>query len=152
MLFCPERTGLPSPTRSRSTAVGAARRASPIMHAVRCATCVPRGTCKLASPKISVYGTPRVFEGNLTTSILNILLRNGFPIATVCGGKAQCGKDLIRIRSGERFFSPRREREARLLERLAAEGEPAGRDIRLACQSYVYGDVEIEVLHMAGRA
>ncbi|HVP19584.1 MAG TPA: 2Fe-2S iron-sulfur cluster-binding protein [Spirochaetia bacterium] len=106
----------------------------------------------MASPKISIYGTSRIFEGNLTTSILNTLLRNGFPIETVCGGKAQCGRDIIRIRSGERFFSPLREREAQLLGLLAAQGEPAGPDIRLACQSYVYGDVEIEVLHVAGRA
>jgi len=105
----------------------------------------------VTSPKIRIHGTSRVYEGNLTTSILNILLRNGFPIATICGGKAQCGKDIIRIKSGARFFSPRRERETQLLQRLAAQGEPGGADIRLACQSYVYGDVEIEVLHLAGQ-
>ena len=105
----------------------------------------------MTPPKIRIHGTQQAFEGNLTTSILNILLRNGFPIQTVCGGKAQCGRDIIRIKSGERFFSPRRERETRLLAQLAARGEPAGPDIRLACQSYVYGDVEIEVLHRAGR-
>jgi ferredoxin len=106
----------------------------------------------MTTPRIKIYGTSSVFDGNLTTSILNILLRNGFPIATVCGGKAQCGRDLIRIRSGGRFFSPRRDRETQLLDRLAAQGEPSGPDIRLACQSYVYGDVEIEVLHMAVRS
>ena len=104
----------------------------------------------MKTPKISIHGTSQVFEGNLTTSILNILLRNGFPIQTICGGKVECGRDLIRIKSGRKFFSPRKDRETRLLAQLATRGEPAGPDIRLACQSYVYGDVEIEVLHLAG--
>ena len=104
----------------------------------------------MPAPWIRIHGTSAAFEGNLTTSLLNILLRNGFPIETICGGKAQCGRDLIRIRAGGRFFSPLRDREARRLSALAAQGEPSGPDIRLACQSYVYGDVEIEVLHMAG--
>jgi len=102
-------------------------------------------------PKIRIHGTRLVFEGNLTTSVLNILLRNGFPIETICGGKAQCGRDLIRIREGGRFCSPLRERERRLLSELAGRGEPTGPDIRLACQTFVYGDVEIEVFHTAGK-
>jgi ferredoxin len=105
----------------------------------------------MKAPRISIYGTSHVFEGSLTISILNTLLRNGFPIQTICGGKAQCGRDIIRIRSGDRFFSPRRDRETKLLAQLASRGEPSGPDIRLACQSYVRGDVEIEVLHVAGR-
>ncbi len=91
-----------------------------------------------------------MFECNLTTSVLNVLLRNRFPIATLCGGRASCGRDLIRIREGSEFFSPKRDTEARRLAALAADGEPSGTDIRLACQSYVRGDVVIEVLHMMG--
>jgi len=105
----------------------------------------------MTKPKIRIRGTSYVFEGNLTTSILNILLRNEFPIQTICGGKAQCGRDMIRIIAGEKFLSARRDRETRLLAQLAARGEPSGPDIRLACQSYIRGDVEIEVLHMAGK-
>jgi ferredoxin len=101
-------------------------------------------------PKIRVFGRPEVFECNLTTSVLNVLLRNRFPIHTVCGGRALCGRDLIRIREGAQFFSPRREMETRRLAQLAKAGEPSGDDIRLACQSYVRGDVTIEVLHLAG--
>jgi ferredoxin len=101
-------------------------------------------------PKIQIAGRPEVFECNLTTSVLNVLLRNGFPIHTVCGGRASCGRDLIRILEGAEFFSPRRELETRKLTSLAKAGEPSGEDIRLACQSYVRGDVTIEVLHLAG--
>ena len=103
-------------------------------------------------PKIRIYGRTEVFECNLTTSILNVLLQNRFPIATLCGGRASCGKDLIRIREGASFFSPRRELEKRRLASLAAAGEPSGDNIRLACQSYVRGDVVIEVLHLRTEA
>ncbi len=105
----------------------------------------------MKTPRIKIFGTSQVFEGNLTTSLLNILLRNDFPIQTICGGKAECGRDLIRIRSGEKFLSTRKERETRLLKELADRGQPSGSDIRLACQCYVRGDVEIEVFHLSGR-
>jgi ferredoxin len=100
---------------------------------------------------IRVEGRDDVFETNLTTSILNVLLRNSFPIQTQCGGRAQCGRDLIRIRSGAQFLSPLRDVETRRLAALARDGEPAGPDIRLACQTYVRGDVVIEVLNIASR-
>jgi ferredoxin len=101
-------------------------------------------------PKIRIHGRPEVFECNLTTSVLNVLLRNRFPIHTLCGGRASCGRDVIRIREGAGYFSPRREMEKRRLASLALAGEPSGDDIRLACQSYVRGDVTIEVIHLAG--
>jgi ferredoxin len=99
-------------------------------------------------PTIRIYGSPEAFECNLTTSILNVLLRNRFPIDTLCGGRASCGRDLIRIREGAAFFSPRRERETKRLASLAAAGEPSGKDMRLACQTFVRGDVVIEVIHL----
>jgi ferredoxin len=98
---------------------------------------------------ISIHGRPEVFPCNLTTSILNVLLLNAFPIETICGGRAMCGRDLVRIRAGAEFLSPRRERETRRLEQLAKEGEPSGPDMRLACQTYVRGDVVIEVIHLS---
>ncbi len=97
-------------------------------------------------PSIRVAGSNEAYETNLTTSILNVLLRNRFPIRTECGGRAQCGRDLIRVTAGAQFLSPRREPEARRLAALAREGRPQGPDIRLACQTYVRGDVVIEVL------
>jgi ferredoxin len=79
--------------------------------------------------------------------LLNALLRNRFPIQTLCGGRASCGRDLIRVHSGAQFLSPPREAETKRLRSLAAEGEPSGPDIRLACQTYIRGDVLIEILH-----
>jgi len=101
-------------------------------------------------PIIRIHGRDEAFPCNLTTSILNVLLSNGFPIATLCGGRANCGRDLIRIREGSQFVSPKRDVESRRLAALAAAGEPSGADVRLACQSYVRGDVVIEVIHLRG--
>ena len=98
-------------------------------------------------PLIRIHGSGESFEANLTTSILNVLLMNRYPVPTICGGRAQCGRDLIRIVSGHEFVSPLREREKIRLAALAAEGAPGGPDMRLACQCYVRGDVEVEVVN-----
>ncbi len=97
---------------------------------------------------IHIVGRPETFDVNLTTSLLNALLRNKFPIQTLCGGRASCGRDLIRVHQGAEFLSPRREMEIKRLRSLADEGEPSGPDIRLACQTYTRGDVLIEILHL----
>jgi ferredoxin len=93
-------------------------------------------------PRIRVIGTERVIEGDLTTSLLNTLLREAVGIDTVCGGKAQCGRCLIRIVSGAEFLSPMRELEVRKLGALGA-----AQDMRLACQTHTRGDIGIEVVH-----
>jgi adenylate cyclase len=92
---------------------------------------------------VSIHGRAESFAADITTSLLNILLRNGFPIDTVCGGRAACGRCLLRIRSGEAFLSPIREREAARLSSLGA-----GPGMRLACQCHTRGDVEIEVINI----
>ena len=94
-------------------------------------------------PTIRIHDRPDPFEAELSTSILNVLLRNRFPIDTLCGGRAICGRCLIRIRSGTEMLSPMRERES---VRLAALG--AGFGMRLACQTHTRGDIEIEVVNM----
>jgi ferredoxin len=99
---------------------------------------------------IRIVGRPDAIEVNLTTSLLNALLRNQVPIQTLCGGRASCGRDLIRIHEGAHFLSPRREMETRRLGSLSEAGEPSGPDIRLACQTYTRGDIIIEVLHPRG--
>jgi ferredoxin len=104
-------------------------------------------------PSVRVVGDRGgTFPAAMTTSLLNVLLAAGFPIQTVCGGRAQCGRDLVRVISGGEFLSPVREAEARRLAALARAGEPGGPAMRLACQAYTRGDVVIEVIHRAGDA
>ena len=92
---------------------------------------------------IRIHGRPESFAADISTSLLNILLRNRFPIDTICGGRAICGRCLVRIRSGEAFLSPIREAEATRLAALEA-----GPGMRLACQCHTRGDVEIEVINI----
>jgi len=91
---------------------------------------------------IRVHGRAEPLPSTPAVSLLNLLLRSAGPIQTVCGGRAQCGRCLIRVLSGQENLSPRREAEVR---RLAALG--AGPDMRLACQSYTRGDVEIQIMN-----
>ena len=73
-------------------------------------------------------------------SILNSLLRDGVAINHVCGGKAQCGTCRIQIIEGDTYLSPMNERER---IRFATIGNPP--DTRLACQTYAFGDIVIDV-------
>lgn len=90
------------------------------------------------------------FSASPARSILNTLLSGGYPIDTVCGGRARCGRCLIRVRSGNGVLSPRTAAEQ---ARLAALGiDHSAPESRLACQTYTRGDVEIEVAHLRKRS
>ena len=73
-------------------------------------------------------------------SILNILLRNDVKIMHKCGGKMQCGTCRIRILEGSKYLSPQKPEEKYRLEAVNAE-----KGDRLACQTYAYGDIAIEI-------
>ncbi|MBN2509384.1 MAG: (2Fe-2S)-binding protein [Spirochaetales bacterium] len=73
-------------------------------------------------------------------SILNTLLRNEIPVHHACGGHAQCGTCRVRIVKGAERLSPIHDDERR---RLAAAGAPP--DFRLACQTFAFGDVTIQI-------
>ena len=83
------------------------------------------GTSVVASPAVSV---------------LNALVREGVRIRHDCGGKALCG--TCRIRVAGSGLSPPGERER---TRLAAVG--AAPEERLACQSYAWKDIDIELVN-----
>ena len=91
----------------------------------------------------------KTFLVNPAQSILNTLLAGGYPIDTVCGGRAQCGRCIIRVRSGNKFLSPRTPAEMMRLAALGADHtEP---DSRLACQCHTRGEAEIEVVNLRNR-
>ena len=91
--------------------------------------------------EIRIVGSNDVLDGSPAISILNTLSREGVPIQHVCGGKAQCGTCRIRVIEGHKNLSPINERER---IRLQAIGNP--KDVRLACQTYAFGDITIEIL------
>ena len=91
---------------------------------------------------IRIKGSEQGISSSPAISILNLLQRNRVSIQTLCGGRAQCGRCLIRILSGAETMNKKNQRE---IIRLKAMN--AGVDMRLACQSYTRGDVEIEIIN-----
>jgi adenylate cyclase len=94
-------------------------------------------------PSIRIANTGSIVETDMVTSILVSLQRSGVPILTSCGGKARCGKCIVRIVKGQELLSRKTPNES---PRLAALG--AGSDMRLACQTYTKGDIEISIVNL----
>ncbi|MBN2553147.1 MAG: (2Fe-2S)-binding protein [Spirochaetales bacterium] len=91
---------------------------------------------------IRIKGREQAIPSSPAVSLLNLLQRNSVSIDTVCGGRAQCGRCLVRVLSGSDKMNRKSQRE---IVRLQALG--AGEEMRLACQSYTRGDIEIEIIH-----
>ena len=94
-------------------------------------------------PNIHIVNTGQKVETDLVRSILVSLQLHAVPIMATCGGRAQCGKCVVRIVKGSQYVTKKAASEA---ERLTAIG--ADDACRLACQTYTRGDVEIEILNM----
>jgi len=95
---------------------------------------------------IRIKGREEAIPSSPAISILNLLQRNDVPIQTICGGRAQCGRCLIRILEGAERMNRKNQREIIRLEALNA-----GEDMRLACQSYTRGNIEIEIINSGAR-
>jgi ferredoxin len=91
---------------------------------------------------IRIKGREQAVSSSPAISVLNLLQRNGVSIQTICGGRAQCGRCLIRILSGSEKMNKKNQREIMRLKAMNA-----GEDMRLACQSYTRGDIEIEIIN-----
>jgi adenylate cyclase len=74
-------------------------------------------------------------------TILEVALRAGIPMIHVCMGNGRCSTCRIRITEGIDNVSPRSIDECKIAEVLSL-----GRDIRLACQTRIRGDVTVQRL------
>jgi adenylate cyclase len=92
-----------------------------------------RGTITVSYPNRRV----RVPKG---LSILEASLRFNVPHASVCGGRARCSTCRVRVVSDRSTLPPPSGREAFVLARVGAAGNPA---IRLACQLRPQADVAV---------
>lgn len=81
----------------------------------------------------------KTFEFLPSVRLSELLERAGFAIAMPCGGRGRCGKCAVRA-EGE--MSPATPAEAKLLA-----GRPG---MRLACETYATGDVELRVEEAGG--
>jgi adenylate cyclase len=73
-------------------------------------------------------------------SVLEASLRFNVPHASVCGGKARCSTCRVRVVSNRSGLPPPSGREAFVLARVGASGNPA---IRLACQLRSQTDIAV---------
>jgi ferredoxin len=91
---------------------------------------------------IRIKGREDPIPSSPAVSLLNLLQRNAVSIQTICGGRAQCGRCMVRILSGAEKMNRKNQRELTRLKALNA-----GEDMRLACQSHTRGDIEIEIIN-----
>ena len=101
-------------------------------------------------PKVKIQNNGEVIKVNPMISLLNNLLINYVPIETICGGKAICGKCVIRIIEGREFLSPVKEREKIRLNSLKIKDYEDKAVYRLACQTYTRRDIAIKILNYKG--
>lgn len=94
-------------------------------------------------PIIYITNTGDRVETDLVTSLLVALQREQVPIDTVCGGKAQCGRCVVRVLRGREFLTKKRPPETLRLNSLQADDT-----MRLACQTFTRGDIEIEIINL----
>src|ERR1700686_4317710 len=77
------------------------------------------------------YGNGRTVRVTKGLSVVEASLRNNVPHASICGGRARCSTCRIRVIGDCSSLPAPSKREAFVLDRVGAGGDPA---IRLACQ------------------
>lgn len=90
-------------------------------------------------PRIRFDTTDKVveFPAGDEVNLLRVAIRNDCGIPFKCAS-GNCGTDRVRVLEGGEHCDPPRRRERERLEGLTEQG------YRLACQTYVRGDVTIE--------
>lgn len=85
----------------------------------------------------SKYGE---LKANRERTLMDQLLEAGLPVASSCRGDGVCAKCRLHVRDlSPNATSPIEELERRLLIKTKAES-----DERIACQTYVYGPIEVD--------
>lgn len=84
------------------------------------------------------YGAERTIRVPKGLSVLEASIRFGIPHASVCGGRARCSTCRIRVVGDHDALPEPSKREAFVLNRVGAGGDPA---IRLACQLRPTADI-----------
>lgn len=90
--------------------------------------------------RIVIAGSEIAFVANNGSSLLDVLQREGHPIATTCGGVATCSLCRVTIKRGKENLSPLCDKE---LDHLGTIAKVVG--LRLACQARCTGEGEVEV-------
>ena len=91
------------------------------------------------SHKVTVNPDGKVIEVNEQDSLFAQLKSNGYNIKSTCGGCASCGKCVIKIVAGDALNEPP------FVERQLLGNVFHITHERLSCQTYVHGDVTIDI-------
>lgn len=94
--------------------------------------------------ELLIRKTGKTISINPAVSILNTLLQNKISIQHKCGGRMKCGTCRIRVYSGGEYIRKPSEQEQQRLVAVNADS----RD-RLACQSFAFRDIEIDIINPA---
>ena len=94
-------------------------------------------------PKVTVRPLDIEFEVPEGETIMGAAQARGYYWPTTCGGEGRCTSCACLVVSGMEHLSPRGRSEERV---LVEERGPKvlERPVRLACQTLVYGDAEVE--------
>lgn len=90
--------------------------------------------------KITLQHNNQVIEANDSDSLLAQLKANGFNIKSTCGGCASCGQCTVVIKEGESHLQEPTFEEKQLIGNVFHITKE-----RLACQTYLSGDVTIDI-------
>lgn len=91
------------------------------------------------SHKVTVNPDGKVIEVNDVDSLFAQLKSHGYNIKSTCGGCASCGQCVVKIVAGDALNEPPFE-ERQLLGNVYHITHE-----RLSCQTYVHGDVTIDI-------
>ena len=96
----------------------------------------------VSTKTLQVFVNNHTLHCNEDENLLNLLNANKLGISQSCGGNATCTTCRVLILKGLENCSPRSEIEQeRATERGFADNE------RLACQTQIHGNIEIEILN-----
>jgi adenylate cyclase len=87
-------------------------------------------------PIITFKNDAIIEENDLNLSLLDIALKHDIPLMHVCGGNARCSTCRIIIQEGIENTLPKNPIEQKLAEKKGFEN-----NIRLACQTYIKGNI-----------
>lgn len=94
-------------------------------------------------PSVYIANTGWRVEIDLSTSLLVGLQAHQVPIDTVCGGRARCGRCVVRVLEGAGYLTRRT-----AAEQVRLSAMKAGPDMRLACQTHTRGDISIQIVNL----
>lgn len=82
------------------------------------------------------------FEAKGDLTLMQNVLEHGLPVASSCNGDGVCAKCKMIVTKGEQNLSPENE-----IEQFLKTKFKLAKNVRISCQVYIKGDVEIDTTY-----